>query len=163
MLEWDDRTKSVPGDTEAEKMSEGEVFEDAAAIQFPTEILPKIPIKEQLPSIKHGDIEFGVNIWYWNSGTISSPQITKVMYSYGIEAGKSGANANVDLKGKGEYEGGIWKVIFKRELKTSNPKDALQFETDKLIPIAFGNWDGSNGGKGNKHTASQWDWLILKR
>ena len=163
LLEWDDRTKSVPGDTEAEKMSEGEVFEDAAAIQFPTEILPKIPIKEQLPSIKHGDIEFGVNIWYWNSGTISSPQITKVMYSYGIEAGKSGANANVDLKGKGEYEGGIWKLIFKRELKTSNPKDALQFETDKLIPIAFGNWDGSNGGKGNKHTASQWDWLILKR
>ncbi len=163
LLEWDDRTKSVPGDTDAEKLSEGDVFEDAVAIQFPAAILPKIPIKEQLPSIEHGDMEFGVNIWYWSCGTTVNPQMTKVKYSYGIKEERIEPDFKADLKGKGEYERGIWKVIFKRDIKTTNTKNDLQFETDKLIPIAFGNWDGSNGGKGNKHTATQWDWLILQK
>ena len=164
LLEWDDRTKSVPGDTEAEKLSEGELFEDAVAVQLPTAILPKIPIREQLPLIEHGDVEFGVNMWYWSSGTASTSQVTKVAYSYGIEAGRRvEPDFKAGLSGKGEYERGIWKVILKRGLKISNPKDDLQFITDKLIPIAFANWDGSNGGKGNKHTATQWDWLILEK
>lgn len=164
LIEWDDRTRSIPGDAGAEKLSTGEVFEDAVAIQFPMIILPKIPIEEQLPSIRHGDEEFGVNIWYWRSGTASSPQTIKVIYSKGISGiERDRPNYNMIITGKGEYKGGIWKVILKRGLKTSNLKDDLQFETDKLIPIAFGNWDGSNGGKGNKHTMSQWDWLILEK
>ena len=163
LLEWDDRTKSVPGDTEAEKMSEGNVFEDAIAVQFPMAILPRIPIQEQLPSIRHGDKEFGVNVWYWNSGTTSVPQLTNVIYSNSIEDKRIEPGSKVNLEGKGEYKGGIWKVLLKRDLKTSNPKNNLQFETDRLIPISFANWDGSNGGKGRKHTATQWDWLILKK
>ena len=163
LLEWDDRTKSIPGDTDAEKMSEGEVFEDAIAVQFPMAILPRIPIQEQLPSIRHGDKEFGVNVWYWNSGTTSVPQLTNVIYSNSIEDKRIEPGSKVNLEGKGEYKGGIWKVVLKRDLKTSNPKNNLQFETDRLIPISFANWDGSNGGKGRKHTATQWDWLILKK
>jgi DMSO reductase family type II enzyme heme b subunit len=161
LLEWDDRTKSIPGDLDAEKLSEGDVFEDAVSVQIPATILPKIPIKEQLPSIGHGDIEFGVNIWQWKSGTTASPQITIVIYSSGVEENRIEAGHKAGLEGKGEYNGGIWKVILKRGLKTSNSKDDLQFETDKIIPIAFGNWDGSNKGKGHKHTTTQWDWLIL--
>ena len=163
LLEWDDRTKSVPGDTDAEKMSEGEVFEDAIAVQFPMAILPRIPIQEQLPSIRHGDKEFGVNVWYWNSGTTSVPQLTNVIYSNGIEDKSIEPGSKVNLEGKGEYKGGIWKVVLKKDIKTSNSKNNFQFETDRLIPISFANWDGSNRGKGRKHTATQWDWLILKK
>ncbi|HBO84431.1 MAG TPA: hypothetical protein DD641_05555, partial [Deltaproteobacteria bacterium] len=39
LLEWDDRTKSIPGDEKAAEVSlDGQVFEDGAAMQFPVTI-----------------------------------------------------------------------------------------------------------------------------
>ena len=36
LLEWDDRTKSVPGDKKAEEIAAGEVYRDGVAVQSPT-------------------------------------------------------------------------------------------------------------------------------
>jgi DMSO reductase family type II enzyme heme b subunit len=154
LLEWDDRTKSIPGDADAEKLSEGEVFEDAVSLQLPA----AIPTAMQKPYFGHGDKEMGVNMWYWSGGA----QAVKVMDSSGIGSGKARDAAKIDVKGKGEYKGGIWKVVLKRSLTTSNTKDDLQFESGKFTPIAFANWDGSNGEKGSKHTITTWYWLLLE-
>ncbi|MBI3813889.1 MAG: c-type cytochrome [Nitrospinae bacterium] len=158
LLEWDDRTKSIPGDADAEKLSEGEVFEDAIAIQLPT----AIPEAMQKPYFGHGDKEMGVNMWYWNTGNTSGSQVVKVLDATGVGSAKPRDAAKTDVKGKGEYKGGIWKVILKRSLTTSNIKDDLQFESGKFTPIAFANWDGSNGEKGSKHTMTTWYWLLLE-
>ena len=155
LLEWDDRTKSVPGDADAEKLSEGEVFEDAVAIQLPT----SIPEAMQKPYFGHGDKEMGVNQWYWSSGNATA---AKVIDSTGLGSGKARDAAKTDVKGKGEYKAGVWRVILKRSLATANTKDAIQFEPGKFIPIGFANWDGSNGEKGSKHTMTTWYWVLLE-
>ncbi|MEN8132427.1 MAG: c-type cytochrome, partial [Pseudomonadota bacterium] len=38
LLEWDDRTRSIPGDETAEKIADGQVFEDSVAMQLPLDI-----------------------------------------------------------------------------------------------------------------------------
>ncbi|MBI4378825.1 MAG: c-type cytochrome [Nitrospinae bacterium] len=158
LLEWDDRTKSVPGDSEAEKLSEGEVFEDAVAMQLPV----TIPTALQKPYFGHGDKEMGVNMWYWSSGNTSGNQTVKVLDSSGVGSGKARAVDKTDVKGKGEYKAGTWKVILRRSLTTSNAKDDLQFELGKFTPVGFASWDGSNGEKGSKHIMTTWYWLLLE-
>ncbi len=158
LLEWDDRTKSVPGDADAEKLAEGEVLEDAVAIQLPV----TIPEAMQKPYFGHGDKEMGVNQWYWSAGNASGAQTVKVIDSTGLGSGKARDAAKTNVKGKGEYKAGVWRVILKRSLTTANAKDDIQFEAGKFIPIGFASWDGSNGEKGSKHTMTTWYWVLLE-
>jgi DMSO reductase family type II enzyme heme b subunit len=157
LLEWGDRTKSIPGDVKAQELSEGNLYPDAVAIQWPVEV----PEGMEKPYFGHGDGGHPVNIWYWNSGTTSVPEGIRLLDATGL--GKSAPrDGAVEIKGKGVYKDGLWRVVMKRPLKSGSGEGDIQFEAGKFIPMAFAAWDGSNGESGSKHVLTTWYWAYLK-
>jgi len=158
LIEWDDRTKSVPGDPIVEKLGEGETFEDAIAIQL--RVGPPTAVQQPYPG--HGDKTLGVEMWYWGIGNTSGGQTIKMIDANGFGTEKIRDAGRINIKGTGEYKAGIWKVILRRSLTTSNTHDDFQFERDVLIPVTFANWDDSNGEKASQHTLTNMHWLQLE-
>ncbi len=157
LLEWDDRTKSIPGDPAAEKLAEDEVDEDMVAVQLPTEILEGM----EKPYFGMGDALHPVNLWRWQSGTADGSESAKLMNAKGFGEIEEREAATAGLEAKGLYHKGTWKVVMKRPLATSETGQDLQFEEGTFIPIAIAAWDGSNGEKGSKYTMTTWYWLLL--
>ncbi len=159
LLEWDDRTKSVPGDEAAEKIADPPLTEDAVAIQLPI----VIPNDMQKPYFGMGDAARPVNVWHWKSGSKSAPESVHLMSSRGFKDIEKRDAAALGLKAQGSYEEGSWKVVMQRSLVTADPEKDIQFTEGKFIPIAFASWDGSNNSeRGSKHTMTTWYWLLLK-
>lgn len=158
LLRWDDRTKSIPGDPQAEKISDPGLSRDAVAIQFPVEI----PEGAEKPYFVKGDKAHPVNIYQWRSGAIDGPENVALMNGRGFNEIKERNVAEVGIEARGIYKDGTWQVLFTRPLITARPGDDIQFIEGKFIPIAFMAWDGSNGEKGSKHTITAWYWLLLK-
>lgn len=158
LLEWDDRTKSLPGDSDAENISDPGISEDGVAVQFPVDI----PVGMEKPYFGMGDAAHPVNIWFWKGGTSEKPQSVSLFNSKGF-ADKEGRDAaEIGLQAKGMYDNGTWRVVMKRPLVTSDAEKDIQVVEGKFIPIAFAAWDGSNSEKGSKHTMTTWYWLFLK-
>ncbi|MDP6350854.1 MAG: ethylbenzene dehydrogenase-related protein [Alphaproteobacteria bacterium] len=157
LLQWDDRTKSIPGDSQAEKISGPGLAEDSVAVQLPVEI-PEGMVK---PYFVMGDTARPVNLWQWNSGTTDAPETVTLVNGRGIDnieerdAAKAGVGAN------GSWRDGTWSVVMTRPLATAEPDADLQFVEGKFIPIAFAAWDGSNGETATKYTMTTWYWLLL--
>ncbi len=156
LLEWGDRTKSIPGDQKSQELSEGDLHSDAVAIQWPV----AIPEGMEKPYFGHGDGGHPVNIWHWNSGTTTAQEGIKILDATGL--GKSTPReGEVPIKGKGIYKDGQWRVVMKRPLKLDGGEGDIQFEVGKFIPLAFAAWDGSNGESGSKHVLTTWYWAYL--
>ena len=159
LLEWDDRTKSIPGDDSAEKLADAPIAEDGVAVQLPV-VIPK---EMQKPYFGMGDAAHPVNIWHWKSGTKDAPETVSLMNSKGFKEIEKGDAAEVGLKAKAVYVDGTWKALIYRPLTTSAAEKDIQFTEGKFIPVAFAAWDGSNNGeKGSKHTMTTWYWMLLK-
>lgn len=157
LLEWHDRTKSIPGDAKAMELAGGDLFEDAAAIQLPVEI----PEGMEKPYFGHGDGGHPVNIWLWKSGTSSGPESIRLVDAKGIGAGEP-RTGSTEIGGKSFYHEGSWRVVMKRSLQTEDKDKDLQFVEGQFIPIAFATWDGSNGETGSKHELTTWYWVFLR-
>ena len=153
LLEWDDRTKSIPGDAKAIELSDGELYEDAIAIQLPQKLL-----EAEKPYFIMGDSSKPVNFLKWSSGTSEQPQSLKVYDASGID--KATEREAPGFSATGNYDNGTWRVMFKRPLKTKNEND-LQIEPGTYIPIAFNNWDGHNREHDTRRTITTWYWLYL--
>ena len=159
LLEWDDRTKSIPGDENAEKLADAPIAEDGVAVQLPV-VIPK---EMQKPYFGMGDAANPVNIWHWKSGTASAPETVSLLNSKGFKEIEKRDAAGVGLQGKASYSDGTWKVVITRPLTTSAADKDIQFVEGKFIPVAFAAWDGSNNSeKGSKHTMTTWYWMLLK-
>ncbi len=158
LLEWDDRTKSIPGDTKAETVAGEGMGEDAAAIQLPV-VIPKGMGK---PYFGMGDAANPVTLWQWKSGTTERPQGFHLYSAKGFEDVSERDAASVNLQGGSIFVDGTWRVLMRRPLKAGDPGNDIQFEEGRFIPIAFAAWDGSNGEKGSQHTMTTWYWLLLK-
>lgn len=158
LLEWDDRTNSIPGDDKAEKIADEGMGEDAVAIQLPV-VIPKGMEK---PYFGMGDAANPVSLWQWKSGTAEESQGFRLYNAKGFEDVSERDAASVNLRGKGTFTDGTWRVIMRRPLGAGDPGTDIQFEEGRFIPIAFAAWDGSNGEKGSKHTMTTWYWLLLK-
>ncbi len=159
LLEWDDRTKSIPGDEEAGKLADAPIAEDGVAVQLPV-IIPK---EMQKPYFGMGDAANPVNIWHWKSGAKDGAESVNLLNSKGFKEIEKRDAAGVGLKSKASYSDGTWKVLITRPLTTSSPEKDIQLSEGKFIPIAFAAWDGSNNSeKGSKHTMTTWYWLLLK-
>ena len=159
LLEWDDRTKSIPGDEGAEKIADAPITEDGVAVQLPI----TIPKEMEKPYFGMGDANHPVNIWHWKSGTKSAPETVEMLNSRGFKEIEKRDAAGVGLKAKASYSDGTWKVVMFRPLTTSAPDKDIQFVEGRFIPVAFAAWDGSNNSeKGSKHTMTTWYWLLLK-
>ena len=145
LLEWGDRTRSLPGDEVAAKISESPLYEDKVAIQLPV----TMPEGMQKPYFGMGDKEHPVNLWQWSSGTTTEPQSVNLLNAVGFNTAE--VRANDSLSASGVYKAGTWRVVFKRKITTGSSDD-LQFMDGLFIPIAILAWDGSAGETGSKHT-----------
>ncbi|MCP4381035.1 MAG: hypothetical protein GY798_06385, partial [Hyphomicrobiales bacterium] len=156
-LEWDDRTKSIPGDAKAIDIADEELTEDAIAVQFPT----IIPGGMEKPYFLMGDVGKPVNLWRWSSGTTAEPESATLIDAQGIDLQQVRDSA-ASFTAKGNYNAGTWRIAMQRSLTTDTADKDLQFEEGRFIPIAFFAWDGSNGEAGSRHAMTTWYWLLLK-
>ncbi len=156
-LEWDDRTKSIPGDDKAQSIADEELAEDAIAVQFPV----TIPAGMEKPYFLMGDAAKPVNLWRWSSGTTEEPESVAVLDAKGIGE-QQARDATGGLTVKGSYQAGTWRVVMIRPLTTETADRDLQFEEGRFIPVSFFAWDGSNSEAGTRHAMTTWYWLLLK-
>ncbi len=158
LLEWDDRTKSIPGDEKAEKIADPPIGEDAVAIQLPL----SIPEGIEKPYFGMGDAAHPVNVWQWKSGSRETPASLALLNAKGFnDIEKRDAKA-AGIVAAGAYLDGTWRVVIKRARSAADPGKDHSFTEGQFIPIAFAAWDGSNGERGSKHTMTTWYWLLLK-
>ena len=128
--------------------------DDAAAVQF--------MVGDKKAHFAHGQpmaqVEGGpVNIWYWKNKD-----------GKGVDMNAKGFGTlkiqdHQDVKAKGAYANGRWKVVFSRPLDTGHPEEDTQITTAGFINIGFAAWDGkkdpSSGElkeKGSQKAVSSW-------
>jgi len=158
LVEWDDRSQSVPGNEEAETIADEPMSEDAVAIQLPV----TIPEGVEKPYFGMGDAANPVNIWHWKSGTTEKPESITLTNNKGFKDIEQRDIETVRLHASSQYHDGTWRVVVNRALSTAEADMDIQFSEGHFIPIAFAAWDGSNSEKGSRHTMTTWYWLLLK-
>jgi DMSO reductase family type II enzyme heme b subunit len=156
LIEWDDPTPSRPGDRTQAALAPGEMFEDAVAIQFPA--VPGEGFAK--PYFGHGDAANPVNVWYWRAGRADAKAAYALFDMRGTGARAQRDPARSGFSAHGEYADGTWRVVFRRARHGGDGD--VSFDSGRLLPVAFANWDGSNGEKGSRHTLTRWVWLWLE-
>ncbi len=158
LLQWDDRTQSIPGEEKSGTLAWGPLGHDAVAIQTP--VTPSG--SSEKPYFGHGDGKNPVSMLYWKSQSATDPAGSMLMTATGNHKREMGDAESIGFTTSSSYEFGTWKVMMKRSLVSPNTEKDTQFVVGKYIPVAFANWDGSNGEAGSKHTMTTWYWLLLK-
>ena len=160
LLEWHDRTLSLPSDEKAQDLAIGPLYPDAAGVQFPS-VLPEEG-NATLPPFGMGGAEINnsVDILLWQSpSSDDKPQRVRLLKSRGP---KDVSEIDVDKEGvvaDGVYDKGVWRVVFKRTLALENGQ--TQLNNGRLIPFALAVWDGSNAEAGSRHTMTPWLWMSM--
>ena len=128
--------------------------DDAAAVQF--------MVGDKKAHFAHGQpmaqVEGGpVNIWYWKNKDGKGVDMNAKGF------GTLKIQTHQDVKAKGSYANGRWKVVFTRPLATEHPDEDTQIATAGFINIGFAAWDGkkdpSSGElkeKGSQKAVSSW-------
>lgn len=155
LIQWDDRTPSRPGDKEQAKLVSGELYADAVAVQFPATALAGL----DRPYFGHGDASRPVVVWYWAAGAVGEEQRSATFEMKGVGSRNGGSAGEAGFSAKGEFAAGTWRVMFRHRRQPAG--DGGRLESDSFVPVAFANWDGSNGEAGSKHTLTRWVWLWL--
>jgi DMSO reductase family type II enzyme heme b subunit len=126
--------------------------DDAAALEF--------MVGDKKAHFAHGQpmaqVEGGpVNIWFWKNKDAKAVD----MWAKGF--GTLKPQESQDVKAKGAFQNGTWKVVFSRKLETGDANDA-QFKPGEFTNIAFAVWDGKkmDSGtvreKGSQKAISSW-------
>lgn len=127
--------------------------DDAAAVEF--------MVGDKKAHFAHGQamaqVEGGpVNIWFWKN------KDAKVLDMNAKGFGTLKVQDQQDIKGKGVYQNGKWKVVFSRAVTTGDANDT-QFKPGEFINIAFAVWDGKKDPasgdlkeKGSEKAVSSW-------
>ena len=172
LLEWDDPFKDTTHDVTREIHEfentyvmavdeiprERDVFRDSVALQFPV----KLKSGAKKPHFFRGDTSNPVNLWVWKSDLDdagSNPVVDSNANGFKKPL-KAQPEAGQQVKGKGVWKNGRWRVVMKRSLQTGERGD-IQFKKGEMIPMAFNAWDGSNGEHGMIMSLSAWSFLYL--
>lgn len=97
-----------------------------------------------------------VNIWYWKN------KDGKALDMNAQGFGTLKVQPQQDVKAKGTYQNGSWKVVFSRALSTPDTEFDTQFKPGEFINIAFAIWDGKKlesgdlKEKGSQKAISSW-------
>jgi len=164
LLEIDDRTDSRPGLKYSEEIQDEnlKLYPDAVAIELPrASSYVAAPVVEK-PLFRHGDAAHPTAIWYWNAGGVKpgTAARTVVFDATGPERKLVPRADTSGVEVAGKWSQGRWRVVMRRARKPKAKGD-IGFADGQFIPIAFADWDGSNGEKGAKHTFTAWYWLLL--
>lgn len=127
--------------------------DDSAALEF--------MVGDKKAHFAHGQpmaqVEGGpVNIWFWKNKENKAVDMSAKGF------GTLKAQAHQDVKAKGAYSGGAWKVVFSRPLTTEHPDEDAQVKPGEFINIAFAVWDGKKDAsgelreKGSQKAVSSW-------
>ncbi len=60
-----------------------------------------------------------------------------------------------NVEGYGAWSDGVWRVIFTRDLTSSEAED-VSLELEKVYSVAFAAWDGANQERNGSKSTSQW-------
>ena len=88
-----------------------------------------------------------------------SPVEDLVAGGFGTLTSEGSAGQNV--QGSGVWENNRWRVIFSRDL-TSSEADDVSFASGQVYSVAFAAWDGANGERNGMKSTSQWTSLQLE-
>lgn len=146
-VHWKDRIQSVTVNTvKIRSLHDGQSIailleyddpsqdpDDAAAIEF--------MVGDKKAHFAHGQpmaqVEGGpVNIWFWKNKDGKGVDMTAKGF------GTLKAQADQDVKAKGAFDGGKWRVVFSRPLSTPNLAEDTQIKPGDFLNIAFAVWDG---------------------
>ena len=127
--------------------------DDSAAIEF--------MVGDKKAHFAHGQpmaqVEGGpVNIWFWKSKDAKGVDMNAKGF------GSLKVQTHQDVKAKGVYANGTWKVVFTRPLATEHPDEDTQIAQGGFINIAFAVWDGKKDAsgelkeKGSQKAVSSW-------
>jgi DMSO reductase family type II enzyme heme b subunit len=127
--------------------------DDAAALEF--------MVGDKKAHFAHGQpmlqVEGGpVNIWFWKNKTDKGVDMSAKGF------GTLKPQEHQDVKAKGAYSNGKWKVVFSRNLSTGHAEEDVQITPGQFISIAFAVWDGRKDGagdlveKGSQKAVSSW-------
>jgi DMSO reductase family type II enzyme heme b subunit len=138
---------------------------DAVEVQFPV----KVPEGAGRPHFLLGDKGKPVSLWQWRADLNEaaggaggkSPVIKMTAQGY-REAPTVLPEASQNVTGQGEWKDGRWRVVLRRALKTADAANDVQFEPEKLIPIAVHALDGANSEHGLRMAVSSWYFLALE-
>ena len=188
LLEWDDRfkntthrepegglaqwLKSVPARDAATpqetypkidlKRGFSGTLRDAVEMQFPV----KLPEGADRPHFFLGSPGKPVALWQWradlNEAGGDKPPVIKMTTQGYREAPVLLPDAAQDVRGKGDWKNGRWRVVLRRSLRTADVATDVQFEVGKLVPFAMHAWDGANDEYGLRMALSSWYFLALE-
>jgi len=127
--------------------------DDAAAVEF--------MVGEKKAHFAHGQpmlqVEGGpVNIWFWRNKDGQAVDMTAKGF------GTLKPQAHQDVRAKGDYANGRWKIVFSRPLATDHPDEDIQVKLGDFTNIAFAVWDGRKDAtgqvieKGSQKAVSSW-------
>lgn len=127
--------------------------DDAAAVEF--------MVGDKKAHFAHGQpmgqVEGGpVNIWFWKNKDAKALDMNAKGF------GTLKVQDQQDVKAKGVYQDGKWKVVFSRAVTTDDANDT-QFKPGEFVNIAFAVWDGKKDAasgdlkeKGSQKAVSSW-------
>jgi len=127
--------------------------DDAAALEF--------MVGDKKAHFAHGQpmaqVEGGpVNIWFWKNKENKAVDMSAKGF------GTLKAQGHQDVKAKGVYVNGTWKVVFSRSLVNEHVDEDVQMKPGEFINIAFAVWDGRKDAagdlveKGSQKAVSSW-------
>lgn len=127
--------------------------DDAAALEF--------MVGDKKAHFAHGQpmaqVEGGpVNIWFWKNKENKAVDMNAKGF------GTLKAQEHQDVKAKGVYANGMWKVVFSRSLANEHVNEDVQVKPGEFINIAFAVWDGKKDAsgelreKGSQKAVSSW-------
>jgi DMSO reductase family type II enzyme heme b subunit len=146
LVEWEDPTKNAD-------LQRLEVFRDAAALQFPTKA-------DGVPSFPMGEAAQAVNIWQWRvdregNGRGSVENLAAAGF------GTLTRQLSQDVKGKGIWSKGKWRVVFSRVMTGGG--EVVGLAPGKVMPVAFAVWNGAISQRDGEKSVSTWAFLKIER
>jgi len=174
LLEWDDDRPDQTVTIEA--------FADACAVLLPMK--PDAPAQ----SIMMGFSSLS-NIWHWRADADAehwqgakpaaeayadhyNPFEQKEVHSISVRkipsavedllAERPGSLTSKEhqiVQGRGVWQNGLWRVVFRRSLATADQEGDAQIPSGET-PAAFAVWDGDQGDRGSRKSIG--DWVILE-
>jgi hypothetical protein len=171
LMEWQDNTKN-------DRLSPG-TFRDGAAIGLPLGDAPAF--------FCMGQLDHYINIWHWKADWQSD--IDRRAARAGERKGEGGevrrfeviprrASSVEDLvgggfstlttkvaqgrvQGKAIWKDGLWRVVIRRPLASTDPENEARLEPGRLQAVAFAVWNGENKERNGQKAVAPWFQLSI--
>lgn len=171
LLEWEDNTKN-------DRLSPG-TFRDGVAIGLPLGDAPAF--------FCMGQLDHYINIWHWKADWQSD--IDRRAARAAERKGEGGevrrfeviprrASSVEDLvgggfstltskqtqgrvQGKATWQDGVWRVVMRRPLVSTDLENEARLEPGRLQAIAFAVWNGENKERNGQKAVAPWFQLLL--